>query len=110
MNGAVIMEKVLRIAQHRVPVGKAELARSLARSFPLCFAHTLSHSTLNSISGGISVYSTCSLQPLGYVGASVRLCDLIACWVFDALGTGEPRAPKPQRKLVHFALSLIHTQ
>lgn len=56
------------------------------------FCSHSSHSTLNSISSGISVYSTCSLQALCFtcVGVCVRLCDLIICIIVDAMGMSEP--------------------
>lgn len=105
------MEKVLRIAQHRLPLGKAELVLS----FPLSvFARAHSHSTLNSISGGISVYSTCSLQPLWFtcVGVCVCLCDLIICCILDTTGMSEPRLNRARKKTLspRANWSALHTR
>lgn len=75
-----------------------------------------SHSTLNSISSGISVYSTCSPQSHRFTGVGVCacLCDPVICCLSDGTGPSEPSLKvhtivERERKLVCFACALVFT-
>lgn len=63
------LQRVLRIAQRRAPRRKALGVLLFRAPFSVWLAH--SHSTLNSISGGMSVYRSCSLQSHSFAGVGV---------------------------------------
>lgn len=113
MNGAVINGESVKNSSAQSPSGKST-GRSPPPPISVLLTH--SHSTLNSISSGISVYSTCSPQSHCFTSVAVCacLCDPVICCLSDATGPSEPSFkvhPFVERewKLVCFACTFVFT-
>lgn len=103
MNGTVINGGSVKNSS-----AQSQSWKSTGRPHPTPVLLTHSHSTLNSISSGISVYNTCSPQSHRFASVGACLCDPVICCLSDATGPSEPSLKVHTIVALHVRLYSLH--